>query len=46
MQKDRSKNEGRSPTEKMTPFYSEFNADYEYVILFEKYFGQKLQEIF
>ena len=35
------KNESRFSTEKNTSFYSEFNADSEYVILFQKYFGQK-----
>ncbi len=35
------KNESHFSTEKNTSFYSEFNADSEYVILFEKYRGQK-----
>jgi hypothetical protein len=35
------KNESRFSTAKSTPFYSEFNADWEYVILFKKYRGQK-----
>ena len=35
------KNESRFSTAKSTSFYSEFNADSEYVILFEKYFGPK-----
>jgi hypothetical protein len=35
------KNESRFPIEKKTSFYSEFDADSEYVILFEKYFGSK-----
>jgi hypothetical protein len=34
------KNEGRFSTAKNTSNYSEFNAVSEYVILFEKYFGQ------
>jgi hypothetical protein len=33
------KNESRFSTEKNTLFYSEFNGDSEYIILFEKYFG-------
>ncbi len=35
------KNESRFSTAKSTSFYSEFNADSEYVILFQKYRGQK-----
>ena len=35
------KNESHFSTEKSTSFYSEFNADSEYVVLFEKYRGQK-----
>ena len=35
------KNESRFSTEKYTSFYSEFNADSEYVILFKNYRGQK-----
>jgi hypothetical protein len=35
------KNESRFLTEKNTSFYSEFNADTDYVILFKKYRGQK-----
>ena len=35
------KNESRFSTEKNTSIYSEFNADSEYVILSEKYCGQK-----
>ncbi len=35
------KNESRFSTKKSTSFYSEFYADSEYVILSEKYFGQK-----
>ncbi len=35
------KNESRFSTEKSTSSYSEFYADSEYVILSEKYFGQK-----
>jgi len=35
------KNENRFWTIKSTSFYSEFNADSEYVIRFKKYFGQK-----
>jgi len=33
--------ESHFPTEKSTSFYSEFYEDSEYVILSEKYFGQK-----
>jgi hypothetical protein len=35
------KNESRFSTAKITSFYSEFNTDSEYVILFKKFFGQK-----
>jgi hypothetical protein len=35
------KNESRFSTAKSTLFYSEFNADSEYVILLKKYRGQK-----
>jgi hypothetical protein len=35
------KNESRFSTAKGMSFYSEFNADSEYVILFQKYCGQK-----
>jgi len=35
------KNESHFSTEKNTSFYSEFNADSEYVILFEKYSRKK-----
>jgi len=35
------KNESRFWTEKNTSFYSEFNADSEYLILFKKYHRQK-----
>jgi hypothetical protein len=35
------KNERRFSTAKSTSFYSEFNADFEYVGLFGKYRGQK-----
>jgi hypothetical protein len=36
-----AKNGNRFLTETNTAFYSEFNADSEYVILFKKYRGQK-----
>ena len=35
------KNESRLSTPKSTSFYSEFNADSEYEVLFKKYCGQK-----
>ena len=35
------KNESHLCTKKNTLFYSEFDADSEYVTLFEKYFGRK-----
>ncbi len=35
------KNESRLSTAKSTSFYSEFNADSEYVVLFKNYRGQK-----
>jgi hypothetical protein len=35
------KNESHRCTKKNTLFYSEFDADSEYVTLFENYFGQK-----
>jgi len=35
------KNESHFFTKKNTSFYSEFNADSEYVTFFKKYFGQK-----
>ena len=35
------KNESHLSPEKNTSFYSEFNADSEYITLFEKYRGQK-----
>ena len=35
------KNESRLSTAKVTSFYSEFNADFKYLILFKKYRGQK-----
>jgi hypothetical protein len=35
------KNESHLCTKKNTLFYSEFDADSEYVTLFENYFGQK-----
>jgi hypothetical protein len=35
------KNESHLSTAKVTPFYSEFNADFEYLIPFKKYRGQK-----
>jgi hypothetical protein len=35
------KNESHLCTKKNTLFYSEFDADSEYVTLFEKYLGQK-----
>jgi len=35
------KNESHPCTKKNTLFYSEFDADSEYVTLFENYFGQK-----
>jgi hypothetical protein len=35
------KNESRFSTAKSISFYSEFNADSEYIILFEKFFGRE-----
>jgi len=35
------KNENHFSIAKSTSFYSEFDADSEYVILFKKFFGQK-----
>jgi hypothetical protein len=35
------KNENHFWIVKITSFYSEFDADSEYVILFKKFFGQK-----